>query len=463
MQYSHSRLLDAEGCEVWEGPHDERLQAICELPLANGERDALLALGGASRRTDGSPWVAHGDVFRTSRDLGMVSTEGTARGFVLLPPPGALLERCVASFNREHRCDLAAVEMMLPTVFDHGSEVMQELTGSYAQDGRMFRLTEPKLDLRLSYAADPHLFNWLCGRELLARRLPYTIVTDVGVLRRFRSGEIGRLNRVREYRLPDVHSFVTAQAAQDQCVLMTSLAARATRFWAGESWAQVVDLTADFSRAHPDLPAEMARAARRPTIVNTFATKPRYYEMRSGLMPDAGTGPMMLYNLQWDEENPRRFGICLDTGEPLVILHGNLAAGSGILSLVLGRALAGLAPRVVPVEVAAAQVIVQPLTDRHRTSAEAHRARLEARGLRVRVSASDGPLGHALRRHEREWRPFVAVVGDRETDGPLHLQLPGGTERIDEERFFARYGERITRCCAMVPADVPPLPFAGAS
>lgn len=459
MGFTESVLLDGAGEELWRGLHADRLQALeraALTPEAGG--DALAALCGAQARADGRPWVVQSDLFRLSRELELVSNEGTARGFVLLPPAGVVLERSVEAFNREHVRALEAVEMRLPVVFDHAHDDLRELTRSYDEDGRLFRVEDPRDDLRLSYAADPHLLNWLRGRRLRADRLPYTIVTEISVLRRFKSGELGRLNRVREYRLPDLHTIVTAPGAEEMALAMTLHAAEATRFWVDSSWVQFVDQTEDFGRDYPGLAAALARAAGRPTLVNVLERAPRYYRMRSGLMPDAGTGTLLLYNMQWDEENPRRFGIESDDGQPLVILHGNVAAGSGILCVVLGRALADFAPRVVPIELAELQVVLQPLTDRHQQAAHEHRARLELRGLRAGVARSDASLGKLLQAHRDSWRPYVAVVGDREIGGALGFQPATARERIGEADLFARHGARLERCRPASGAVVRPSP-----
>lgn len=461
MEYTQSLLIDPDGTTVWTGPHHRRAECLTVLRLDRPDGgDALAALCGAAFRPDGSPWVSHSEVFHQAQALGLLSTQGTARGFVFLPPPGVVLERSVAAFNAAHLRNLEAVEIDFPVAFDHARPDIVELTRGYADGGRLFKLADTKLDTRLAYAADPHLFNWLRGRRLRQAALPYTIVSEVEVLRRFRDGELGRTNRVHQYRLPDVHTFVSAADAEGACLRAVELAADAVSFWCSDAWVQFVDLTDGFLRAHPDLLQRMARTARKATLVNVLRDRPRYYAMRSGIMPDAGTGALMLYNLQWDEENPLRFDIGIDDGSELVVLHMNAAAGSGVLCVVLGRALAGHTERLLPPELASHQVVLQPIADRFAPLARDLAHRLQQRGLRAAVSSRQGPLGKVLRRHAEAWQPLVAIVGEQESTRPLVFQPPGGDRRMEEDAFFAAYGSRLSRCRWDNGTTVRPLPIA---
>ncbi|WP_413207386.1 hypothetical protein [Rhodospirillum sp. A1_3_36] len=392
--------------------------------------------------------------------LNLVTFVGSADGFPTMLPAGTVLARAVLAGNRNHLRELGAVGIDFPAIFDSAPDDMRSLVASYEANHRMFRLDEAGHDLRLSYAADPGLFSWLRGSRIERQALPYTIVSDVEVMRRFRKGELGSLAKVRQYHLPDIHSLVSLENAAEFLIHATRLAAEQLSWWAGESWVQFIDITKALLEREPALPKLLATVAGRPTMVNVLADQPLYYGMRTGLMPDAGTGVLLLYNFQWDEDNPRRFCIDLDDNSQLLVLHANVAAASGILCLALGRALAGLAPPVLPIEIAPEQIVILALTDFHLSAARGHANRLRRLGLRIAVELADKGLSNAIAGLKSRWQPWFAVVGDNEAQASsLMFQPTWERTALSEAEFMARFGERIARCRIDDYLAIRPPPF----
>lgn len=447
-QYDNAFLLDPAGHEVWHGPFDRRIDCVGPSGLtADGGGDALRALCGAAERMSGKPFLSAVKVTKMAESLNLVTFAGSPDGFPTMLPGGTLLARSVQASNREHLVALDAVGIDFPAVFDCSPEDIRSLVASYDVNNRMFRLDEAGSDLRLSYAADAGLFSWLRGRRIQRDALPYTIVSQVEVMRRFQKGELGSLEKVRQYHLPDVHTLLPREEAVAFAARATQLAAESLSFWAGGSWVQFIDITAALLEREPNLPSLLAQAARRHTLVNVLEHQPLYYGMRTGLVPDAGTGTLLLYNFQWDEDNPRRFGFERDDGGPIVVLHGNVAATSGILCLVLGRALAGLAPSVLPVEIAPVQVTIISTGERHLEAAQAHAVRLRRMGLRVALEVPKKGLGKTIASLKARWFPWFAVVGDTEAKAStLMFQPTWERTTMDEQDFIAAYGARIARC-----------------
>ena len=398
------------------------------------------------------------EVRRCAERLGFINSQGCVPGCFNVLPRGVFFENSIQCFNRRHAMELGAITIEFPIVFDHASDEMQELTKSYEQDGRMFRLGEPDENCRLAYAADPGIFNWLRGRTLDPIRLPLAIISHLPAMRRWKSGELGDLDHLRQYPLSDLHIIVANHHALTSYLENTRLGAEGARFWVDEDWVMFVDIAKNFLDQFPTIGSSIASAAKKWTLIRVYSSMPRYYSMRSGIIVDAGYADVMLYNMQWDEENPRRFQIRSKNEHPVVVLHGNMATGWPLLlPILIGRTLSNLAPRGFPVEVAPVQVCVLPVLDRHVKDAQNW---MEKNGhLRATLLGPNHPLGRRLRDVRQSFCPISLILGDRERISGAHLTYSMTNELLCIGDIPDFLKARIARCTPDIGLPVVNWPF----
>lgn len=446
------QLCDPEGKCVHTGTS---ATLPMHLPMTPVERGALKRLLGV--KSDIRP-VRASEVRRSAERLGFIDSQGCVPGFFNVLPRGGFLESCIEQFNRRHAAELGAVSIEFPIVFDHSSAEMQELTRSYEHDGRMFRLGEPDETRRLAYAADPGLFNWLRGRILNPNRLPFVIVSHLKAMRRWKSGELGNLDHLRQYPLSDLHIIVTNDVALPNYLTNTRLGAEGARFWAGEDWVMFVDVTAHFLSRVPDVGSAIARAAEKWTLIRVYPGATRYYSMRSGIIVDAGYADVMLYNMQWDEENPRRFRIRSADEKPLVVLHGNMVTGWPLLlPILIGRTLSNLSPLGFPVEIAPVQASVLPVRERHLEDAKTWIA--THRYLRTQLLGPERTLRRRLQEVRDSLCPIFLILGDRERTSGAHLTYAMTNELVGVDDLPDALKRRIERCTPDLELSLVNWPF----
>lgn len=452
-------LLDRDGRSVWRGGSDDIP------PIEQAEaRDVLLSLSGARHRADGRPFVSERRVTRAAEAADLVTSRGCAAGFVTLLPAGVHLERCAQAFNVAHVAELDAVDVEFPAVFDRSAADLEALTADFAAQERMFRLVESSGDFRLSYAADPGLFGLLRGARLSKAFTQLAIRSTTQIFRRYRRGELGPLTKVRQYALPDLHVICTPDTSWDEATHVTAMAAAHLRFWEPVHVAQFIDVVEDFYERHRERVNALASAAAMPTLVNVLKSAPRYYSMRTGLCVDAGTGALMLYNLQWDETNPERFDIRLPDGGRPVVVHANCLAGSGLMCLVLGRSLATTDIACLPPELCPVQATLLVLSEDLLPSARGLAKTWEAAGLALQIVTLEGELGKALRQWSKPNLPAIAVYGAREAAGaPIQFRVPEQSSPVDAEAFFNRHAARVRRCRPQDPGRRWPSHLLGLS
>jgi threonyl-tRNA synthetase len=450
------RVFDGGGRELWSGV--ERDLPSFLVSIAGGN----LAVG-AMADPSAVPECSRNDVMRAAERLELVSRRGQPKGFLVILPAGRVFASCVEAFNVAHLTALDVVPVDFPLVFDGGGAAMADLIAPYHLQGRTFAIAD-RADLRLSYAADPSLFAWLAGRTLARDRLPFAVYSPQPVFRNFRTGELS-IQRTRQFSVPDIHVLTHADDAVDRYLHALELAAESTRYWFGDDYMHMLDSVAGSTHDRVDFYARAAKAVGGVTVVRCLAARPKYYAQKSGLLVWSGYDNVMLYNLQLDEVNPLRFDMRLDDGGRPVVIHACVAMGvSRMLPLVLGRGLAEITPKTMPVALAPIQVTLIPVGAEHCRRVGMIADLMHAEGIRTAVDTDySKTVGARANNARRAWHPFTAVVGDRDADElPLfHSTTRDGAPRTLKE-FLREHGERIRRCAPEPLVWARRLPFVSA-
>jgi threonyl-tRNA synthetase len=145
---------------------------------------------------------------------------------------------------------------------------------------------------------------------------------------------------------------------------------------------------------------------------------------------DALGRPWQCTTVQFDFNLPERFDLSF-VGEdnrqhrPFMVhraLLGSLERFLGVLIEHYGGAF--------PTWLAPVQARVLPVADRHHAYAETVVNRLRADGLRADSEARNEPIGFKRREAEVHKRPYILVVGDRESAaGTVSVRMRGGQDR----------------------------------
>jgi threonyl-tRNA synthetase len=426
------QLVDPTGSVV-----DSR-DIIEAVPTSLGRDAVAEALGRAKRLT------TLGAILRQVERLGVATRCGAPEGVLVVLPRGQEMAASVERLNAVHAAQLRAASVRLPVLFDSTVSGMAELTDRFERQRRTYHLGDSDPHLRLAYAADPALFSWLRGKAARANELPWSVYTPTPVFKRFQSGELDILNQ-RDYILPDIHTFCTAEQALSALERNFRLAGRTARLAASQDWVVHLEISPVLADRYPDLAARVARAAESFVLVRWLTAPIGYMDLRAGLNISCGAGSVMLYNFQWDGINGRRFAIQDEEGRPLVVLHGTLLGGmSKVIPALVGRSLSGLRPLAFPFWLAPVHLYLLPVGALQNASARTIARRLCRDGVRAEVlPAESGSLRHRIAAARREWGAHYAVIGERERrDGPW-VEAVSGRGRIRLEAFV-RTIQRMT-------------------
>lgn len=376
--------------------------------------------------------------------LSFVSRRGMLPGTHVLLPAGVWFEQAVARINQRHAEQLGCELFQFPTVFDGSGASMGELTRRFDEMGRTYRLEEDRRS-KLAYAADPNLFLWLAGQRLDLRAGPRFLFSPIAVHKRFLSGEVSILN-LREYVLPDAHAICSVDDMRTALCEVFAHAAAGARALVREDWLINIDVTEHLRRRWPAVGGELAGRTGGYVRLTTHSDMRGYMSLRAGVNTSCGAGSVMMYNVQWDETNGRRFDIRDHRGEPVGILHTTLLGGvAKALPILVGRGLSGMQARRFPLALAPDQLHLVPVRLEHQAMARRLGLRMAAAGLRVRVAGPElGTVGKRIANIRKQWGQYVSVLGDGERDGAVGVRDLSGKGQVPLE-VFARAVRNVER------------------
>lgn len=447
------QIFDNHGQKLWSGDESE---SVVFLRSIAGGNSAVAAMA----ESEIVPRCSKNEVMRTAEELALVSRRGAPKGFLTTLPSGKLFEACVDAFNVPHLAALDVNRIDFPLIFDSSGAAMTELIEPYHLQGRTFALAGRE-ELRLSYAADPNLFAWLQNQTLANERLPYAVYSPQPVFRNFQTGELS-IQRTRQFTVPDIHILTSPDNAPHRYLHALTLAAESTRFWFGDDYIHVLDSVVETANDNDEFYSQASKAVGGITVVRRMSKRAKYYAQKTGVLVWSGYDNVMLYNLQMDDLNPRRFNIRLDDGNHAVVIHACIAMGmSRMLPLMIGRGLCGISAKSLPVELAVTQVILVPMRNEHEPRACEIADRLLGKNIRVLVDSDYGKsIGSRLGRIQKAWQPFYTVIGDREFEQPPVIQSADrSASPMTIEEFLTVYSDRIRKCTPSVINRAKQLPF----
>jgi threonyl-tRNA synthetase len=437
-------LFDPSGTLLWTSNESEAKLAGVLSEITN---DNLASVVRELVGQPAQPACTVADIMQAAEQLNYVARAGAPPGFLNVLPRGALLQYRIDSLNRGHTAALDATRIDFPLVFDRRTADLTSLTETFEQQNRMFKLTGSDQELRLAYAADPGLLSFLRGRQLDSTKLPYVIYSPMPVFKRYLSGELG-ITSMRQYTLPDLHGLCSQSTAADLYVVLLKSASHSSQMLFGDDCAQFIELAPEMVTRDPALASKLAQAANQYTVARHLDSQTRYFCVKGGINVYMGAGTIMLFNFQWDETNSDRFNIRLrDDPQGITIIHSTLAgAWPKVLPAFIGRALSGRTNRAVPIQYASEQVTLLPVRDSHLSACDDLKEHLNAAGFRVAISSrTNKSLGRRINELRADWRPYHAVVGDREANTPASVTVRSTTGR-DEwslQDFFDTYSSLV--------------------
>jgi threonyl-tRNA synthetase len=373
-----------------------------------------------------------------------------------------LLERWVGQRVREY----GAMEIETPVMYDYDHPALKSYLERFP--ARQYTLKSGKRRLFLRFSACFGQFLLASNTVISYRNLPLRLyeITHYS-FRLEKSGELSGLRRLRTFTMPDMHTICAdVEQAKAEFARQFRLCMECMRELGIESYETGIRMTEDFLKSNMDFIISLVRLVGKPVLIEVWSQRYAYFDPKFEFNFVDSTGKASaLSTVQMDHENAARYGIAYvnERGERVhpIILH---CSPSGSLERVIYALLEQAykdmkrgRPPALPLWLSPTQVRVIPVAERHLEFCERIVKEIGDRGVRVDLDDRDETVAKKIRDAEREWIPYILVVGDEEVKTEkLRVRVRG--EKELKTATVGQLCEEIRRRIEGFPLEPLPMP-----
>ncbi len=254
--------------------------------------------------------------------------------------------------------------------------------------------------------------------------------------RREQSGELAGLKRLRTFTMPDLHTLAKdIEQAKEEFLQQTDLAIQCMEDFELD-FEVVVRFVRGFADQNQSFVNELASRCGRPALMELWDERFFYFVAKLELnFIDALDKAACLSTVQIDVENTERFDITyIDRNgqkQYPLLLHASI---SGSIDRVLYAILETQAMRMrkgekaaFPFWLAPVQLRIIPVSEKFDSACKQV---LGSVPYRIDYDDRDIPMGRKIRDAERDWIPYIIVLGEREVaEQCLNVRTRNGSQR----------------------------------
>ncbi len=336
-------------------------------------------------------------------------------------PKGNLIVNLLEDWSHEVAVNrFGAMEIETPLLYDWSQPDIREQGKSFHE--RHYRVFPPNKDkkLVLRFAGDFGLFKMLKNSIISYKNLPLRIYELSKSYRYENRGELTGLKRTRAFTMPDVHSFTKdLESGWDEYQELFKEyddLAKETEI----DYAVVFRVLDEFYEENKDKIKEMLSYSNKPGFIEVLSERKHYWVVKHEFQGiDSTDSNAQLSTVQLDIEDAERYGITYtdEDGEKngCIICHSSIGSIERWIYEIIENAHKMKKPTL-PVWLSPTQVRVLPVSEENEEYAEEVIEKIDAKDIRVDLDDRDESLGKKIRSAEKEWIPYIIVVGDREEE-----------------------------------------------
>ena len=407
---------------------------------------------------------------RLMQDLELVDYEpGSDPGNLRFYPKGRLIKALLEEFVSRRIQEYGAMEVECPVMYDFEHPALKSYLNRFP--ARQYVVQTPNKKAFLRFSACFGQFLIMKDMVLSYKQLPLALYELTRYsFRAEQRGELAGLRRLRAFTMPDCHA-LCADVEQAKAHMMVRFEV-AWKLLSDVGFAMPDDfevgmrVTEPFWRQHEDFVIAYAKRWGKPLLVEMWSEQFFYYALKyEWNFVDANDKAAALTTDQIDTENAKRFGITFtdergDKRHPLILHLSPSGAIERVLYAFLEKAATEAKerrPPMLPVWLAPTQVRLVPVSADQLDYARGLLERFP--GVRVDVDDTNDTLAKKIRRAEKEWVPYIVVVGRKEIEtGALNVRVRAAKAQaemsVDElqKRIRAEIAGRPFRPLAEPPA-----------
>jgi threonyl-tRNA synthetase len=362
---------------------------------------------------------------RLMKDHQLVDHEpGSDPGNLRWYPKGTLIKKLLEEHVSNILVKYGAMQVETPIMYDFEHPKLKKYLNRFP--ARQYVVSSEDREYFLRFAACFGQYLMKHDMNISYRHLPVRLyeLTHYS-FRREQSGELSGLKRLRAFTMPDMHTLCRDMGqARDEFLNQYKLSME---------WMDGIDVeydiamrfVKDFYYENEELVREIQKLAKRPMLVELWDERFFYFVMKFEFnIIDALKKAAALSTVQIDVENAELFDITYvdEDGKkknPL-LLHASISGGIdrvlyAILETQWIRSQKGKKP-MLPLWLSPTQVRLVPVAESHFAHCEKLLEELESAEIRADMDDESNTLQKKIRNAEKEWIPYIAIIGDKEVE-----------------------------------------------
>src|SRR3989442_1693502 len=380
---------------------------------------------------------------RLMRDLELVDYEpGSDPGNLRYYPKGRLIKGLIEEHVNQRTREYGAMEVESPVMYDFEHPALKSYLNRF--QARQYVVQTPNKKTFLRFSACFGQFLIMKDMVISYKQLPLSLYELTRYsFRAEQRGEVAGLRRLRAFTMPDCHALVSdVGMAKEELMVRFEVAWNLLQdcgLSMPDDFEVGMRVTKSFWDANKDFVAAYAKRWGKPILVEMWSDQFFYFVMKyEWNFVDANDKTAALTTDQIDTENAERFGITLtdEAGKkrrPLILHLSPSGAVERVLYALLEKAAAamkaGKTP-ILPLWLSPTQVRIVPVSVDQLEFARGLLDRLP--DVRADLDDSDDTLPKKIRTAEKEWIPYIVVVGKKEIEsGNINVRVRETKEQTE--------------------------------
>lgn len=365
--------------------------------------------------------------------LGLVDYEPASDpGNMRYYPKGRMIKALLERYVTQRVLDYGGVEVETPIMYDLEHPALKSYLNRFP--ARQYLVKSDDKEYFLRFAAC--FGQFLIAKDLLLtyKHLPLKLYELTRYsFRREKSGELVGLRRLRAFTMPDCHAIVRdMEQAKQEFPKRFELSQSVLKEigFSSDDYELAIRFTEEFYTENKNFIASIIKLHGRPALVEMWKERFFYFVLKWEFnFVDNLDKASALSTDQIDIENAERYGIQYvdESGSkrtPL-ILH-NSPSGAierdiyGLLENA-GRQQREGKVATLPLWLAPTHVRLVPVSQKYLDHCHSLSVKLEHHSIRVDIDDREESVGKRIRDAEKEWVPYVIVIGEKEISDSSNL------------------------------------------
>lgn len=373
--------------------------------------------------------------------------EGSDPGNIRWYPKGRMIKSLLEQFITDRMNKYGAMEVETPIMYDFNHPSLSDYLHRFP--ARQYTLNSEDKELFLRFAACFGQFLMIHDTQFSYKQMPLKVYELTRYsFRREKSGEVCGLRRLRAFTMPDCHAFCTDlnQAKKEfKTRFKLSIDVLQEIGLTKEDYEIALRFTKEFYEENKEFITQIAKLFDKPLLAELWEERFFYFRLKwDANFIDNQKKAAALSTDQIDVENAKRYNINYidEKGEkkhPLILHWSPSGAIERVIYALLEKAYKGQQKGkspMLPLWLSPTQVRLIPISDAYINKVVEISQKIASQCIRVDIDDRALTLQKKVRGAEKEWVPYIIVVGQKEVDsGVLSVRDRNNNGKVEKKEL----------------------------